>query len=190
MIVENHTGRGRKQRELMPEQRKGWCLHRILLGTDPALCDAATIAEAFADTSPFAAGSYTGGKKPYSIAALPGGVLQQMLELCEYGPHALDRWSTDLVGVAAVGDFRRHEPPAAQLEALADVCAVLAVWTGDAEGIGHTALPRDWGDKECPGHLLSMTALRAMVAERMPAAWRKWSPLACERYVLDAGLVI
>lgn len=189
MLVENHIAacRDRRRVELRPEQRKGWCTHRILL---PGCPDAQSIAAAFKDRRQFAAGSYTGGEMPYSIIVTADGRVQQALELCEFGPHALDRWSKRYVGVAAVGDFRKHSPAPMQWEALARVCALLALWTGDAEGIGHTAIRYDWDGKVCPGRFLSMTTLRAAVAEHLPQGWRKMPALEREQRVLGAGLVI
>lgn len=189
MLVENHIAacRDRRRVELRPEQRKGWCTHRILL---PGCPDAPSIAAAFRDRRKFEAGSYTGGEMPYSIIVTEDGRVQQALELCEFGPHALTRWSTDLIGVAAVGDFRTHGPSSVQLDGLADICSILALWTGDAEGIGHTSLPYDWDGKECPGRFLSMTTLRSMVADRMPDGWRSMAALGREQRLLGAGLVI
>ena len=84
----------------------GITIHRIGLSL---VHDMIGLAAAFRDTSPYAAGAYTGGELPYSLLVLPSGDIEQGLALDDVGPHAR-KWSSPTIGVALLGDFRAHAP--------------------------------------------------------------------------------
>jgi hypothetical protein len=124
------------------------------------------VARSFADTSTkFSAGSYTGGRVPYTFLVRPDGQVDQMLALYDVGPHAL-RWSTRSIGLACSGDFRKHKPTAEQWLAASQMATAIRMWIGPTCWVeGHTDLPDATKDKtkECPGRLWDMRAFRGEV---------------------------
>lgn len=140
-------------------------VHRIGKKLGPSVPD---IVKSFADTSEFAAGSYTGGKMPYTFILDEEGGVWQTLEVGDVGWHA-KRWSKPGVGIACVGDFRKYEPTFQQSYSLSQLCTLLGYWLSDFQLVGHTELPEASSDpeKKCPGHLLDMDELRSKVAVRI-----------------------
>ncbi len=124
--------------------------------------------EAFADTSPRAAGSYTGGKYPYHFKVGKLGHSVVVLPLHLSAPGAGSRYNKRSIHVAVHGDFRSHPPTDLQLKS----CASLVVYL---EGrldrklkvFGHTEMPGSSSDpdKQCPGPLFPLDLLRSMVDE-------------------------
>lgn len=108
------------------------------------------------------AGRVTGYQMPYTVVVERDGTVSQALRLGDYGPHAR-AWSTMAIGVAVVGDFRKHPPTQAQYDSLLAVAHIFSGWVGGADRVlGHDEL--DGGshdpDKQCPGIGLDMHRLR------------------------------
>jgi hypothetical protein len=180
--------RDRRRVEVLPEERRGVCVHRILL---PGCDDAVAIADAFKDGSPYAAGSYTGREQPYSLLVWPDGRIEQALELGEYGPHAgVGNANRELIGVGAVGDFRKDPPTVAQYGSLVALCALLCAWVGRVYVTGHTEIPHDWRGKECPGRHLDMDILRHDVGGYLAPGWQDIPIIKRELALIEAGIVL
>jgi len=128
---------------------------------------AGDLAYAFADTSKYAAGSYTGGKMPYHFFIDQWGNVHQMLSLDCIGPGArgINKQS---VHIAVSGDFRKEHPTTAQLHSLKLLCVKLQLVLGVKEVRGHTekgfsGRMQAAVGKQCPGQHLNMDALRTQI---------------------------
>lgn len=186
----------KRRHEVALKRRDGIAVHRIADAQDIV-----GLARAFGDTRPFQPGAYTGGELPYSVLVLPDGVVEQGLEIGDVGPHAR-RWNTPLIGVAALGDFRWHEPSLAQWQSAAVLCAWLRVWGGwgSSSVHGHDELPGGSADakKKCPGGKWPMDAFRRDVDAHVVAIKEALAvnadgaaefPLRAERALVAMGLV-
>ena len=127
--------------------------------------DAITICRRFIDDPEVA--KYTGGEVPYAfiIGVGPGSTIWQCLPISEIGAHAR-RWNKQAIGVACIGDFRKHDMPDVQYAQLIKLLACLQFgFPRDLEIKGHDELPGASSDpnKKCPGDKLSMRAVRRSV---------------------------
>ena len=125
---------------------------------------------------------YTGGENPYHFFILRSGQVEQACPLVEMTYHAR-RFNLAGIGVACIGDFRKHEPPQEQWRSLVDLCAVLRIWR-ELVIVGHTELGSSATSdpaKECPGRYLPISGLiqDVQVVER----------LTRERSVVDCGII-
>lgn len=127
----------------------------------------------------------TGGQLAYTI--MIGAKINQTwqcLPLSDTGHHAR-RWSSNTIGIAAIGDFRFHPPTHEQYWALVDSCAIISrvMGTSSAQVLGHDERPggRRNKSKECPGKLLDMKQLRHDINMVMRGS--------AERQAVLAGLV-
>jgi len=113
--------------------------------------DGMLLAARFRDDRPRRPGAYTGGQLPYHLVIRTDGVVDQLVELGDTAMHAT-RWNSAAVGIAVVGDFRRHSPTPAQWETAAALCAILTAW-GIERHEGHSDLDGGSADpsKVCPG---------------------------------------
>ena len=142
------------------------------------------IAEAFRDTSKWAAGSYTGGEMPYHFIIRKDGTIDQCLTLGDHAPHAR-RWNASGLAVALIGDFRKHAPTPEQWDALKRFCGLWVLY--GLKLYGHTELPGGSKDpsKSCPGNMLDMDELRreaeAHAAELARTAV-EWAGVSFETY--------
>lgn len=145
-------------------------VHRIEVSQeDPSYSDtAAGVARFFAEHE--VGRQATGGQMPYPILIAADGSVVQTLPLDRVAPHARSH-NVSGIGVGCLGDFREREPPAAQLNALVEVCASLCrSFTIKPDAVsGHDELidASHDPDKECPGRTISMDGLRSRVAEAM-----------------------
>lgn len=108
------------------------------------------------------------------------GHIWQALPLNELGHHAR-RFSDDYLGIGCIGDFRERAPSPKQLANLvsvsADLCLALGLSANDVVGHGEVHGAHG-GDKApgrpaaCPGDLLGMDGLRAMVGGEMAISMR------------------
>ena len=123
----------------------------------------AQIAEAFRDTSRWAAGSYTGGQMPYHFVIRECGTVDQCLTLGDHAPHAR-RWNASGLAVAVIGDFRSIAPTPEQWDALKSFCGLWTLY--GLKVYGHDELPGGSKDpsKACPGKMLNMNSLRIEAA--------------------------
>lgn len=106
------------------------------------------------------------------------GKIWQALPLDEKGHHAR-RFSAPYLGVACIGDFRRHigsTPSRRQRSSLVSVVSdlCLALGFGAADVVGHGEIRGAHGGEKapgkpaaCPGDLLDMGELRSVVADEM-----------------------
>lgn len=160
--INNHIteqARAPLQRQII----EGVTAHRI--GKELGLTGQEVIASFSNTSTKFSAGSYTGGRVPYTFLVRPDGQVDQMLALYDIGPHAL-RWSSRAIGLACSGDFRKHRPTAEQWLAASQIATAIRMWIGPTCWIeGHTDLPDATKDKtkECPGKLWDMHAFRGEV---------------------------
>lgn len=134
-------------------------IHRIALGNR-----ARDVVAAFTGGVPDAA-AVTGYKMPYHFVVEGDGTVVQCLPLSRQGPHAWKR-NVDSIGVAAIGDFTRHAPAAAQWRSAAILCHLLGkpqAW----EILGHDEAPQGSRDpnKQCPGWFWDMDRFREGVHE-------------------------
>lgn len=134
-------------------------IHRIGIGTR-----AADVVHAFTGGVPDAA-RVTGYKMPYHFVVEADGTCVQCLSLAYQGPHAR-KWNGRSIGIAAIGDFRIHAPPAVQWRSAVLLSALLAYPQGWAI-MGHDAAPEGSSDaaKKCPGDKWVMEDFRDAVAE-------------------------
>ena len=191
MRVENklHLDRGH-HREAMPEDRKGVALHRIGGPFLPEVVDAET-AVAFFEANP----EYTGGQFPYNIIVRQDGIAEQVLELCEVGPHAR-RWNVPAIGVAFVGDFTVHEPSLVQRDNGIFLVAAICAWIGDYFCRAHDDLPGGSSDprKQCPGRHFDVGGFRKDVAREVAQLRSEYMgpnpALAFERNLIEMGVTI
>ena len=126
--------------------------------------DAITICRRFTDDPEVA--KYTGGEVPYGWIIGAGGIIWQCLPISEVGAHAR-RWNKQAVGVACIGDFRKHDMPGVQYDSLIKLLAALQFgFPRDLAIKGHDELPGASADpnKKCPGDKLSMSNVRQSVA--------------------------
>ncbi len=128
--------------------------------------DAITICRRFIDDPEVA--KYTGGEVPYGwiIGADAGSTIWQCLPISEGGAHAR-RWNKQAIGVACIGDFRKHEMPDVQYDQLVKLLACLQFgFPRDLEIKGHDELPGASSDpdKKCPGDKLPMNGVRRSVS--------------------------
>lgn len=138
---------------------EGITLHRI---GDTLGKDGHEISQAFSNREKYQAGWYTGGRVPYTFLVLPDGGIDQMLPLWDVGPHAL-RWSSKSIGVACLGDFRKHEPTPAQWISACELVAAIYLWVSGGAWIkGHDELSGGSSDpdKQCPGKYWDMGDFR------------------------------
>jgi hypothetical protein len=159
----------------------GVVVHRIEVSQeDPTYGDGPAEIARFFREHPIGVAA-TGGAMPYPVIIEPDGQVTQTLPLGRVSPHAVSHNPTT-VGVALVGDFRGRPPTEAQLTALDGVCVALLRHLGCGASAlhGHDELTGGSRDpnKECPGRMLPMDALRARVAallevelEVPPFAW-------------------
>lgn len=206
-IIDDVDDGRRVERDL--EDVVGLMIHRtgvdhqtgVVLGYDaPSICDA------FSGRAPEWAevAKATGGENPYTF--LIGGDLGpvgddgrvwQALALDELGPHAR-RWASPrYIGIACIGDFRaryKRPPSSSQRASLITLTAALALDLGLTVGqiVGHGEIPSAHdGSKAtgrpaaCPGDLLDMADLRAVVADEMVLVGR----ISARERLLAAGLV-
>jgi hypothetical protein len=141
------------------EDIEGITIHRI---GDTLGKDGYEITRAFRNREKYQAGWYTGGRVPYTFLILPDGAIDQMLPLWDVGPHAL-RWSSKSIGIACLGDFRKHEPTPAQWISACELSAALYLWINGGAWIkGHDELQGGSSDptKSCPGARWSMQNFR------------------------------
>lgn len=141
--------------------------------------DAITICRRFIDDPEVA--KYTGGEVPYGFIIGAGGTIWQCLPISEVGAHAR-RWNKQAVGVACIGDFRKHVMPIVQYDKLIKLLAVIQFgFPRDLAIKGHDELPGASSDpnKKCPGDKLSMHGVRGAV----------WAYLDGE-HLREMGLVI
>ncbi len=142
------------------------------------------IAEAFRNTSKWAAGSYTGGEIPYHFIVRTDGTIDQCLTLGDHAPHAR-RWNASGLAVALIGDFRSIAPTPEQWDALTRFCGLWVLY--GLKLYGHDELPGGSKDpsKACPGVMLNMDTLR-IEAEATAAEYAKtaveWSGVSFETY--------
>ncbi len=125
--------------------------------------DAITICRRFIDDPEVA--KYTGGEVPYGWIIGVGGTIWQCLPISEVGAHAR-RWNKQAIGVACIGDFRKHEMPDVQYGPLIQLLAALQFgFPRDLEIKGHDELPGASADprKKCPGDKLPMHGVRGAV---------------------------
>lgn len=146
----------RDKREI--EQIKGIALHRIDVGSD-----AKEIRDFFVDGD---GGLYTGNQMPYTFVIGEFGIIEQVLDLHEVGPHAL-RWSVPMVSIAFIGDFRKNSPSKAQFEAGIELCTDLCLYLGKRDIRGHDELPGGSKDpsKQCPGKFFEVRHMREAAFE-------------------------
>ncbi len=127
--------------------------------------DAITICQRFIADPDVA--RYTGGQVPYTfiIGNDEIGTIWQCLPLSEVGTHAR-RWSAPAIGVACIGDFRKHRPGDVQMKQLIRLCGYLAYAFPGIVIKGHDELPGGSSDpnKQCPGKYLDMDELRHNVS--------------------------
>ena len=144
-----------KDRPLDVNRRRIVIVHRSGMGDD-----AVAISRAF--QAPGEAGDATGHQMPYTFVITRDGAVEQALRIGDYGPHALS-WSIEGIGVALVGDMREEPPTGYQRQSLIRLCSTLGRWLGGSTVVwGHDELVNASRDpnKECPGRLLCMDALR------------------------------
>lgn len=142
-------------------------VHRISLvgiGIPDDELDGPGMCAAFQD--PRKLGGYTGNRNPYSLLVrYPEGVIEQCTPLREVTAHAA-AWNSRSIGMAVVGDFRKHHPDPRQW----DRALLLAAAVSQALNlriVGHTELGSSGTHdptKQCPGRLWPMSAFRAQVA--------------------------
>ena len=133
---------------------------------------AADVAEAFSLHPEYK----TGLQMPYNFIVRQDGVCEQALAVTDAGMHSL-KYNHTSIGLALIGDFRKHPPTEAQLDALQSFCFM---WVQNcwARGIflpvselikGHDELPSGSVDsgKACPGKHLDMDELREDVASKL-----------------------
>lgn len=126
--------------------------------------DAVTICRRFIDDP--AVAKYTGAEVPYTFIIGIKGRLWQCLPVSEIGAHAR-RWNAQAIGVACIGDFRKHEMPPIQFDKLIRLSAALQyAWPNVLQVKGHDELPGGSSDpnKRCPGDKLDMDHVRRLVA--------------------------
>lgn len=130
----------------------------------------------------------TGGRPPYHGLTTVGARNEQMLPLGVRGSHAGD-YNDESIAWCVVGEDK--PAPLGQLEAAASACAMLVLWTGGAEIVGHTDLAGASKDpkKRCPRPVVDVEQFRAMVRGRLPSGWQSWPRPQIEDVVLGAGLV-
>lgn len=125
--------------------------------------DAITICRRFIDDPEVA--KYTGGEVPYGFIIGANAHIWQCLPISDVGAHAR-RWNKQAIGVACIGDFRKHMMPVVQYDKLIKLLAVLQFgFPRDLAIKGHDELPGGSSDpnKKCPGDLLPMGAVRSSV---------------------------
>ncbi len=125
--------------------------------------DAITICRRFIDAPEVA--KYTGGEVPYGWIIGAGGTIWQCLPISEVGAHAR-RWNKQAIGVACIGDFRKHDMPTVQYHPLIKLLSCLQFgFPRDLEIKGHDELPGASSDpnKKCPGDKLLMQSVRDAV---------------------------
>jgi hypothetical protein len=113
---------------------------------------------------------------------------EQALPLSIRGTHAIGINRESLAWVI-IGEKR----PASMrmLELAADAVAMLVLWTGGAEIVGHMDIPgasKDPG-KTCPRPTIDVAQFRLLVRDRLPSDWRTWPRAQIEDVVSAAGLV-
>lgn len=123
-------------------------------------------AKAFAQTGQFQAGYYTGGKFPYHFFVCRDGTVEQCVPLSFNAPAALPKLNKTGIHVAVCGNFRGYEPAVEQWQALIALCSELEkAFNYKLKLRGHTeeSDASSSPNKQCPGRLLSMAALRTAV---------------------------
>ena len=158
--------------------------------------DGYKVAQRFMDGRPFRPGAYTGREVPYSLLCRTDGSWDQLLTLDDISPHA-KRWNATGLALSFAGDFRRHEPTAAQWQSGIEMARCLMTWLGKTDEIfGHTELPGATNDaeKKCPGGYFPMAKFRGDVAMALPLDRQNpiRGPITREfarRYLEDMGLV-
>lgn len=192
--------------ERLPERIKAKLIHRISFAADdggiywndvtPIPDDELTgplVAQKFLDTRRVdpsgkhwgdRPGRYTGGCSPYQFLERTSGVFDQLSEVGETTAHA-SVWNIKALGIAVVGDFRKHQPTPAQMDALIPFSALWISYGLDL--YGHTEAPGASSDpgKECPGDMLSMELLRC---EAMAHPWSQLSEFEAEKRLIDLGV--
>lgn len=146
--------------------------------------DMAMLSARFADL-----GLGTGGRVPYHCGTIQAEVNEQALPLSVRGTHAIGVNRESLAWVI-IGEKR----PASQrmLELAADGVAMLVLYTGGAEIVGHTDIAgasKDPG-KTCPRPTVDVAQFRLMVRDRLPNGWRTFPRPQVEDIVSAAGFVV
>jgi len=109
-----------------------------------------------------------GSKMAYTFVVLEDGTIEQALPLDAIGWHARG-WSETHLGIAVLGDFRKHLPTVNQLQALIELLAELSAMRGSITFGAHDQFPNSSNDpnKQCPGEFLDCGALRDQVRQRL-----------------------
>lgn len=149
---------------------RGVVVHRIEVSQEDA---------SYADTAPEIARFFaehpigvaaTGGAMPYPLIIDAYGEVTQTVPLRYVTPHAR-RYNASTVGVACLGDFRTQPPLPLQRAALLCICAALVEIFGltakDLHGHDELYGASHDANKECPGHLLPLAALRKDVRDKI-----------------------
>lgn len=131
----------------------------------------------------------TASRVPYHCGTTMAEVNEQALPLGIRGTHAIGVNRESLAWVI-IGEKR----PASMrmLELAADGVAMLVMYSGGAEIVGHTDLAGASRDphKTCPRPTVDIAQFRLMVRDRLPSGWRLFSPEHVEDLVSAAGFVI
>lgn len=141
----------------------GILIHRISseLGRN-----AKEITASFNDTSTkYSAGSYTGGKMPYTFVIREDGLVEQARPLTLVTPHAKG-YNQAYVSIACIGDYRKHKPSKQQWLAAAFLVESLRQKLRKPLAVfGHTEKKNASADpdKQCPGKYWNMDKFRVAV---------------------------
>jgi len=120
------------------------------------------LVKAFADTTKFAAGFYTGGKTPYHFWIQENGQIGQLVPLAYNVPGAV-QYNARSIQIAWERDTRKVPLKAIQRDAVIWLCATLnEAFGGNLKIVGHTeeAAASTDPNKVCPGNKTSLTRLR------------------------------
>lgn len=114
-----------------------------------------------------------GRKMAYHLVISPDGVIEQALPFDVVGWHARSH-SRKMIGIACIGDFRRHEMPDAQWESLVWFLTHAAITNRKINFTFHDFLPAGSNDlnKQCPGKMLDYGKLVDQVKSEMERVGR------------------
>lgn len=146
--------------------------------------DAPSLAGRFTDL-----GLGTGGRPPYHGLTTLSESNEQILPLSIRGSHSIG-YNYESLAWCLVGEDR--PAPDRQIAAAADAVALLVLFAGGAEIVGHADLPGATGDtgKRCPWPTVDIQQFRLMVRDRLPHDWRSRSRADIEALVRQGGFVI
>lgn len=206
LIINNHLNAAPRAPERLPEQIKAKLIHRISFAADsggthwpdvtPIPDEELTgplVAQRFLDTRRVdpnskhwadRPGRYTCGRSPYPFLLRTNGEIDQTSEVGETTPHAA-AWNVIATATAVAGDFRKHRPTPAQMDALIPFCALWISYGLDL--YGHTEAPgaSSTPGKECPGAMLPMDLLRT---EAMAHPLSQLAEFEAEKRLIDLGV--